>query len=858
MSASKKTTVMQLQVSLPKRILLTSVIMFALILLVYHFNIPNPNMILIAGLVLCSALFGFGGGIVAAVIMLGYSLFFFSTDHSFVHFTPQNMQKVIVSLVGITADMLFVCLLKQAELQAFAEVEQLTQDLHEENEKLQRASLTDALTGIRNRLALRQDYEIYQGKEITVMMLDLNDFKLINDTRGHEEGDRILKETGKLLADTFGVEHCYRYGGDEFLVIVPDLTEEKFKKKLDAMLEKRPAISETRTADFSTGCVHAVLSDRDKLRALIRNADEKMYEAKRDKSSRVLPAHMDMQTESSASEYTVRGLRTFLKEMSGKYDLARVVDPIECRILELGEDGAVSMNESCYSIWNAEQRCINCSSARACRTGCHQEKTEHFRDNLYKIQSNPIVLRLDDGSTVDAVVELVNVQADTTDTANDREAENLGARASHYFARHDRLTNVLNADAFYELSRELIKKNPAESWVMITANIMNFRLINTLFGVLKGNEVLVRTAALLREVSEATEGLCGRLGGDQFALLIPRKGYKKEALLRISDTLSKNYNSGIYTFCIHFGVYEIDDASVPVSVMCGRANSALRTIRDDMSAIVAHFDDGIRNKLRLEQMVIGSFEDALRDRQFKMYLQPFASEDGGVFAAEALVRWHRPDGTVLMPGNFIETLEHTGLIQKLDLYMWELAVKQLSKWKGTEKGNIAISVNMSAKDFYSMDILGVLTGLVEKYGVDSRLLRLEITETALLGEPERINRIVSSLREKGFLVAIDDFGTGFSSLSMIKTIQADIVKIDMEFLREIENNERNSIILRSVIKLADALGMDVITEGVETEQQLRTLAAMGCRHFQGYYFSRPVSVAEFEAKLSGTGGAAVS
>jgi EAL domain-containing protein (putative c-di-GMP-specific phosphodiesterase class I) len=363
---------------------------------------------------------------------------------------------------------------------------------------------------------------------------------------------------------------------------------------------------------------------------------------------------------------------------------------------------------------------------------------------------------------------------------------------------------------------------------------------------------------MLREVSEATGGLCGRLGGDQFALLIPREGYREEALMRIADTLSKNYNSGIYTICIHFGVYEIDDASVPVSVMCGRANSALRTIRDDMSAIVAHFDDDIKNKLRQEQTVIGSFEDALKGRQFKMYLQPFASKDGSIFAAEALVRWHRPDGTVMMPGSFIETLEHTGLIQKLDLYMWELAVKQLSKWKGTEKGHIAISVNMSAKDFYSMDILAVLTGLVEKYGVDSRLLRLEITETALLVEPEKINRIVSCLRERGFLVAIDDFGTGFSSLSMMKTIHADIVKIDMDFLREIENNERNSIILRSVIKLADALGMDVITEGVETEQQLRTLTAMGCRHFQGYYFSRPVPVAEFEAKLSGTGGAAVS
>ena len=204
---------------------------------------------------------------------------------------------------------------------------------------------------------------------------------------------------------------------------------------------------------------------------------------------------------------------------------------------------------------------------------------------------------------------------------------------------------------------------------------------------------------------------------------------------------------------------------------------------------------------------------------------------------------------MVMPGDFIEILERAGLIQKLDLYIWELAVRQLSLWKGTANGHIAISVNMSAKDFYNIDVYKVLTGLVQKYDIDSSLLRLEITETALLVNPDKINAIVSSLRAEGFIVEIDDFGKGYSSLSLLKTIQADVLKIDMDFLREIENSERNSIILQTVINLADSLGMDVITEGVETEKQLDTLASMGCRHFQGYYFSRPIPVEEFEKKI---------
>ena len=555
------------------------------------------------------------------------------------------------------------------------------------------------------------------------------------------------------------------------------------------------------------------------------------------------------QPKMKTSEYTVAEMKAFLDEMSGKYDLARVVDPTECRILTFHDDGRVSMNESCYGIWNSEQKCINCSSARACKTGCHQEKAEHFKDDVYFIQSNPVSLKLADGSAFPAVVELVTVEKESKQAANDREAENIGSRASHYRAHHDSLTNVLNSDAFYELSRRMISNKADMSWMMITSNIMNFRLVNNLFGELKGNEVLVKTASMLQEISEASRGLCGRLGSDQFALLIPKAKNQEESLLNLEKTLERAFSSGIFTFCIHFGVYEIDDPSIPVSVMCGRANSALRTIREDMTRTVAYFDHAILQKILLEQKVIGGFDEALKDGQFRMYLQPLVDRNGGVIGGEALVRWCMPDGTIVMPGDFIETLENAGLIQKLDMYIWELAVRQLSKWKTEGREKLTISVNMSARDFYSIDVYDVLTGLVDRYGVDSRMLRLEITETALLVDPDKSDGIVSKLRENGFLVEIDDFGTGYSSLSLLKNIEADVLKIDMGFLREIRDSERSRIILKSIICLAESLGMDVITEGVETEQQLRVLSEMGCSYYQGYYFSRPVPVDEFETKF---------
>ena len=549
-------------------------------------------------------------------------------------------------------------------------------------------------------------------------------------------------------------------------------------------------------------------------------------------------------------EFTVDELRSHLEQKTGEYDLARVVDPIECRIIELHDDGSISMNQRCYGIWNADQKCVNCSSSMACRTGCHQEKTEKFDDRIFDIQSDPVTLMMSDGEAFPAVMELVNIRKEGSSdpSANDREAENRGHAAAEFMALHDHLTKVLSAGPFYEKARELLDEKPDLSWVMISADIMNFRLVNTIFGVMKGNEVLVTTASMLDSIAERSGGICGRLGGDQFAVLMPESSFSESLLQDADNKLSGCFSSGIFTFRLHFGVYAVEDTSVPVSVMYGRANSALRTIREDITRVTARYDDEMLRRTLIEQKIISGFEDALGSGRFLMYLQPLAAEDGSIIGAEALARWHRTDGSIVMPGEFIGILENAGMIHQLDRHIWELAVRQLKEWQGSSLEDISISVNMSAKDFYSIDVYDVLTELVERYGVDSGRLRLEITETALLEEPEKSDMIISQLRGRGFIVEIDDFGKGYSSLSLLKDIRADVLKIDMSLLNEIESNTRSRIILGSIINMADLLGMDVITEGIETVQQLETLLSLGCRHFQGFYFSPPVPVTEFEKK----------
>ena len=266
--------------------IITVIVMSALICFVYFCNIPNPNMILIAGLVVCSAFFGFAGGVPAAIIMLGYTLYFFSAgqkDGQFMVFVGNNLSKVFVSIFGIVVDMLFVCLLKKNESAEYHNVEELTKELRAENERLIAQSRIDALTGIGNRLALRDRFDSYLSHNLSVIMIDVDNFKLINDNYGHIKGDETLKMTGELLARVFGGENCYRYGGDEFLVIIKEMSVGDRERKMKTLNDEAPFFEndgERIAIGYSVGCVEGVISTPTELRKLLNAADEKMYEMK--------------------------------------------------------------------------------------------------------------------------------------------------------------------------------------------------------------------------------------------------------------------------------------------------------------------------------------------------------------------------------------------------------------------------------------------------------------------------------------------------------------------------------------------------------------------------------------------------
>lgn len=430
---------------------------------------------------------------------------------------------------------------------------------------------------------------------------------------------------------------------------------------------------------------------------------------------------------------------------------------------------------------------------------------------------------------------------------NDRTDADRLIEHEKYRATHDKLTGLLNKEQFYEETARAIRGDRGRQYCLVCSNIKDFKLVNELFGIEKGDEIIRKQAELIQSSSEKNY-ICGRIQSDRFAVCMPKDRFINDIMQNSIRRMQKEFNNASFKIRVVVGVYNIEDVDEPVSNMCDKAFIASETIKNNYEANIAYYDDKLLKRTLEERRVIGEFEGALERKEFKMFLQPQVDADGKAYGAEALVRWQHPERGLLSPFFFIDILEATGLIYKLDMYMWEAAAAKLSEWKKNGDNEHHISVNISTKDFYLIDVYEVITSIVKKYDIEPRLLKLEITETALMSDLKKNMEVIKSLREYGFEIEIDDFGSGYSSLNMLKDISADVLKIDMAFLRATENEVKGQDILETIISLGGKLGMEVITEGVETENQLIMLSEMGCHIFQGYYFSKPIPVDEFEEK----------
>ena len=421
------------------------------------------------------------------------------------------------------------------------------------------------------------------------------------------------------------------------------------------------------------------------------------------------------------------------------------------------------------------------------------------------------ILRDKKGRSVVSYLKLV----DTTQELKRLEEEK-------FRTERDPLTTLYNRSAFFKRASEVLRANKNDAFYLVATDIMDFKIINNLFGAQVGDEVIKLQAALFSSIAQQN-AVFGRMTADKFAALLPKELFDVNTIKQNNETLQQSLAKYNYKLQNYTGVYEIADKYENVKMMYDKAAMTIEDIRGNMETTVAFYDSSIMDKQIRDKRIVSEFEDALSRGEFVMFLQPqINASDEKIVGAEALVRWISPEKGLIPPMEFIPVLEKSGLIHKLDQYMWEEAAKKLAQWQ--ERGNgMYISINISAKDFYYCDIYKFFTELVEKYKIQPQKLKIEITETVLMQDVNAHRAILQKLNDYGFTIEMDDFGSGYSSLNTLKNVEMNTLKIDMGFLRASNFSQKAKDIISSIISMSKTLGMTVVTEGVETEDQVKFL-----------------------------------
>lgn len=418
----------------------------------------------------------------------------------------------------------------------------------------------------------------------------------------------------------------------------------------------------------------------------------------------------------------------------------------------------------------------------------------------------------------------------------------------------DELTGLYERSRFCAATRRLLDHNPDEEYILVFWDVLRFGAINEVFSIDTGNMVLKNIASTIKSFTK-NEGTSARFNEDRFAFCIPTSKLSKDWLLRnyevtlISDT-------AIYTFYSTYGLYEIKDRSCSVDEMCDRAMLA-QTYVDEMGIsegrCFAYYTEEMRLETEESRELTAQLSYALSENQIQPFFQPiFDIAEDEVASAETLARWMHPEKGLIPPGKFIRLFEANGMITELDKHLWRQTAEFQAARLAAGKRVVPISVNVSRVDFFATTLIDDLEEIIRDNNLPRELLRLEITESAYVNVPMRINDIVRRLRDLGYVVLIDDFGSGYSSLNTLKDIPIDILKLDMHFLQDFESSERSKCIIEHIVAMVHKLNFKVIAEGVETQEQADFLHDIDCHFAQGYLYAKPQPKEEFAALLDQT------
>ena len=416
------------------------------------------------------------------------------------------------------------------------------------------------------------------------------------------------------------------------------------------------------------------------------------------------------------------------------------------------------------------------------------------------------------------------------------------------FLEYDFLTGIYGQQKFYQATRELLDQRAGANFAFIHFDIDRFRIINTLYGSKEGDRLIHFVAGAIRKVMTAYgRGTYGRLGGDVFGMCVP---YEDGAAIY---HILEGIRAEIRKHSVHYyletcaGIYLVDDPDMEVAAMHDNAEIAAAQCKGQYMVHDVLYTEEIGQKVLREQHIIDEMDAALAEQQFIVYFQPkYQLKKMAPYGAEALVRWKKPSGEIVLPNEFIPIFERNGFITNLDYYVWEKVCQFIDSELSQGRNPAPISVNVSRVNLYNPDFMDSLIDLIHRYHIPPHYLNLELTESVFSEDAELIQRAVNYLHDAGFTILMDDFGSGYSSLNILKDVDLDVLKIDMKFFSKGNTAEKGAKIIEAVIRMAESLDMMVIAEGVEEKHQVDFLNDLGCDYIQGYYFGRPMSQDQYE------------
>ena len=416
-------------------------------------------------------------------------------------------------------------------------------------------------------------------------------------------------------------------------------------------------------------------------------------------------------------------------------------------------------------------------------------------------------------------------------------------------AEFDSLTKLYSRNFFFEYANRIHQYHPNWSMDAIIVDIEQFHSVNALNGREFGDRVLAAIGDGIRGFLADTEGIASRFEADRFEIYCQHSDDYQALLDRLQDEVNAlSINASIR---LRMGVAPWRRDVEPV-LLFDSARAACSMVRGNYKTRLMVYDEEMHQRELMDQRLLNDLRRAVEERELTVFYQPkynVQCDPPKLCSAEALIRWKHPELGMVPPGRFIPLFEGNGQISAVDSFVWDEAARQIAEWREKFSITLPVSVNLSRVDVFDPTLEARLEGLIERYGLEHRALKLEVTESAYTDNAEQMIELINRLRAKGFEIEMDDFGSGYSSLNMLSYMPIDVLKMDMQFVRNITQSEKDFKLVELVLDIARYLKVPVVAEGVETEAQLKMLKGVGCDLVQGYYFSRPLPPEEFESLI---------